>query len=160
MENIEPNLERIKKLEDYIVNIDKRIDYSLERFDILIISLSSSGLAFSIGFVKDIIENLNKGNSIEINFMLLETTWLLFACSLIFNLISQVTGYYANKQDLIITREIIKNEKKSGSNEVSPVPDESLLKILNSGTVILNGGSLLLLIAGIITLILFMYKQI
>ncbi|HLN74488.1 MAG TPA: hypothetical protein VK205_14445 [Prolixibacteraceae bacterium] len=160
MENIEPNQNYIKELENYMVSIDKRIDYSVERFDILIISLSSSGLAFSIGFVKDIIENLNKGNPIEINFFLLETTWLLFACSLVFNLISQVTGYYANKQDLIITRKIIKNEKKKGSKEVSLPPDESLLKLLSSATMFLNGGSLLLLIAGIITLILFMFKHI
>lgn len=100
------NKKYIEQLQNYVESIQKAIDYSVERFDILIISLSSSGLVLSVGFVKNIITDFSNVNPI-----LLKITWLLFTSSLIMNLLSQVTGYYANKYDLKVTKDIIRTEK-------------------------------------------------
>lgn len=144
----------IERLQTYAETTKKTIDYSLERFDILIITLSSSGLLLSIGFVKDIIKDFSKVNPI-----LLKTTWLLFALALIMNLVSQVTGYYANKIDLRITEDIISTEK-GGKSKINMRRMECRQHIFDSSTMILNGGSLISLIGGIITLIIFISKYV
>jgi hypothetical protein len=144
----------INQLQDYVKTTEKAMDYSIERFDILIISLSTSGLILSIGFVKDIIKDFSKVNPI-----LLKTTWLLFACSLIMNLVSQVTGYYAHKFDLKVTKDILRTEK--GKESIINIKrNECYHKILNFSTITLNGGSLACLIAGIITMIIFISKYV
>jgi hypothetical protein len=144
----------IKRLQNYAGTTKKAIDYSVERFDILIITLSSSGLLLSIGFVKDIIKDFSNVNPI-----LLKTTWLLFALALIMNLVSQVTGYFANKIDLCITEDIISTEKGKES-KINMKRMEFRQSIFDSCTMILNGGSLVSLIAGIITLIIFISKYV
>jgi len=144
----------VEQLQNYVETIQKSIDYSVERFDILIISLSTSGLILSIGFVKNIIRDFS-----DVNPILLKITWLLFACSLIMNLISQVTGYYANKYDLKVTRDIIRTEKGKKS-KINLKKTECYHKVLNFGTMFLNGGSMTCLIAGIITLIIFISKYV
>ena len=144
----------IGQLQNYVDSIQKAMDYSIERFDILIISLSTSGLILSIGFVKDIIKDFTKVNPI-----LLKVTWLLFASSLVMNLISQVTGYYANKFDLKVTRDLIRTEKGKKS-KINVRRTDFFHKTLNSGTMLLNGCSLVSLISGIIVLIIFISKYV
>jgi hypothetical protein len=144
----------IEKLEKYSESTKRAMDYSVERFDILIISLSTSGLILSIGFVKNIIKDFDK-----IDPWLLKTTWLLFACSLIMNLFSQVTGYYANMLDMKVTDENIRLEK--GKDEkINLDLNELFHKLFNSGTLLLNAGSLFCLISAIITLILFISNHV
>lgn len=146
---------------DYINSLQKHADstqikmkYALERFDILIISLSSSGMVLSIGFVKDIISDFSKVNPI-----LLKMTWLLFALSLIMNLFSQVTGYYANRLDLRVTNNIIRTEQGKDSRLDTQQLDKRK-KQINLVTFSLNAGSLFCLITGIVTLIVFISKYI
>lgn len=143
------NEKYINKLENYSEKIQKSIDYSVERFDILIISLSTSGLIVSIGFVKDIFKDFE-----SIDTQLLKASWLLFTLALIMNLISQITGYYAHKYDLDITNDIIriKNGKKSKINKER---SNCIMLVLNNSTQILNGLSLLSLISAIIILVIF-----
>ncbi|NQU32407.1 MAG: hypothetical protein HQ521_04165, partial [Bacteroidetes bacterium] len=126
----------IKRLQTYVETTQKAVDYSIERFDILIISLSTGGLVLSIGFVKDIIGDYSKVNTI-----LLKITWLLFACSLIMNLLSQATGYFANRLDLKITRDIIRTEEGKES-KINIKGKECSKRIFNASTSFLNGGSL------------------
>lgn len=144
----------LDQLQKYAETTQKAIDYSVERFDILIISLSSSGLVLSIGFVKDVIGDFSKVNPI-----LLKITWLLFTLSLIMNLISQVSGYYANRLDLKITRDIIRI-KKGKDSKINREQMDCNMKYLNSLTMALNGGSLFCLISGIVTLVVFLSKYI
>ena len=142
----------IKRLEKYVESTQKAIDYSVERFDILIISLSTSGLILSIGFVKNVITDFSKIDS-----TLLKISWLLFAVALILNLLSQVTGYYANKFDLEVTKDVIRVEKGKAS-QISNKGYECWHVFFNNCTHILNGGSLIGLISGIIVLIVFVLK--
>ncbi len=144
----------IEQLQTYVETTQKAVDYSIERFDILIISLATSGLILSIGFVKDIIKDFTKVDPI-----LLKITWLLFATSLIMNLVSQVTGYYANILDLKVTKDLIRTEKGKKS-KINVKRTECFHKILNSSTIVLNAGSLLGLIIGIVTLMIFISKYV
>ncbi|MCX6231216.1 MAG: hypothetical protein NTZ33_06700 [Bacteroidetes bacterium] len=145
------------KNSQYIVNLEAHLDatkdnlkYSLNRFDILIISISSGGLALSMGFVKDIL--LSKPN---VNFLMLKISWILFTLSIVSNLLSQVTSYYANKFEVQLIKNIIKKEKGKELKE-DQIEIECKKCIYNKLTHILNGLSLLLLIFAIIILVVFM----
>ena len=140
----------IKKLENHIKNTNSNIKYSLDRFDILIISLSSGGLVFSMGFVKDIISNQE-----NINYLLLKIAWIFFGTAIISNLLSQITGYTANKLEIRITKNIIREEREK-QIKGNPKSDEINVKTANFLTHLSNGLSLVLLVGAIILLIIFM----
>jgi hypothetical protein len=101
------------------------------QFDRQIVYLSSGGLVFSVGFVKDIIGD----NSEPVYKWLLLIVWISFAISLIINLISYVTSRMS------IDHELFGREKESDK--------------LNSCTVWLNWISLIALLNGLLFLLLF-----
>jgi len=140
----------IKNLEDHKQKTLENLKYSLDRFDILIISISSGGLVFSMGFLKDIIPKTP-----PVNFLLLKISWILFGLAIVLNLFSQVTGYYANNFELKITKNIIRLERKKEmiGNQAN---FENKKKILNFFTNLFNGFSLILLISGIVLFVIFM----
>ena len=145
MESDENNNERyIQKLENHIDSTKDAVKYSLERFDILIISLSTSGLILSIGFVKNIINDFDK-----VNLTLLKISWLLFALALISNLFSQVTGYFANKKEIRISINLIR-KKRGKSIKGNQDKMEKSKKIFDSFTNWLNGVCLACLILAIV----------
>jgi len=144
----------IEKLEKYIESCEEAATYSIQRFDILIISLASGGLVLSIGFVKDVIQNFHKTDTST-----LKVSWFLFGITLIVNLLSQVTGYLANNLDIRTSRNLIRIErgKDPKGNQ------DRLLKIVtfyNVGTNILNLTSIATLIGAIIFMITFIYKNV
>lgn len=139
----------IERLTSYAETTQKAMDYSVERFDVLIITLSSSGMVLSIGFVKDVIPDFS-----QVNPLLLKITWLLFALSLIMNLLSQVSGFYANRIDLRITNDLIRTARGKESKLNREKMDRRMNRF-NLATNVLNGGSLIGLIGGIVTLIVF-----
>jgi hypothetical protein len=153
MEKEEIDKAYIEKLERYAEQTQKTIDYSLERFDILIISLATTGLVLSIGFVKDIIGDFSK-----VNPLLLQLTWLLFASCLVSNLLSQVTSYFANRLDLKITKYLIKKEKGKTTRKLNTL--ELRHKLADFLTHVFNAISLICFIGGITTLIWFVFKYI
>lgn len=139
----------IENLELHLKSCKEAIDYSISRFDILIISLSSGALVFSMSFIKDI-----AGTNATQNISLLKISWGLFGSSLILNLLSQVTSYYANKYEIKITKRIIQKQRgKVTSSEESNL--DAVKSVLNSFTLYFNSISLFALISGIIILIIF-----
>ncbi|MEM1260479.1 MAG: hypothetical protein AAGH81_18285 [Bacteroidota bacterium] len=98
--------EHLVALKEYLTKAEGRVKYALERFDILIISLSSGGLVLALNLFKNF-------QDVCIDKHFLKLSWLFFSLALIINLLSQVTGYLANKYDIKGTRnEIYKIEKK------------------------------------------------
>ncbi|MCF8297009.1 MAG: hypothetical protein K9J13_05620 [Saprospiraceae bacterium] len=144
------NKRYIKNLEVHKENTRLNLRYSLDRFDTLIITVSSGGLVFSMGFIKDIISP-----DIKTNFLLLKLAWVLFGSSIISNLISQVTSYYANKLEIRITRNLIKKERNKPIKD-NHIKVEKNQKYANNLTYFLNGTSLVFLVGAIIILIIFM----
>ena len=137
----------LSDLKSYLLKAEERVKYSLERFDILIISLSSGGLVLALNLFKNF-----QNNCIDKN--LLSLSWLFFSLALIINLLSQVTGYLANKYDIKGTRnEIYEIEKKSTNG--NPKWIERYQNISDFLTKWLNISSFLSLATGIILLILF-----
>jgi hypothetical protein len=154
-------MESRKELHDrYINNLEKHISlakesarYSSDRFDILLISLSTSSLILSIGFIEKVIPNLEL-----LDTSCLKVSWLLFVISLVSNLFSQVTGYYANLYDIKVTKNLIKIErvkKIHGSQKFL----EKVCDYLNFLTILLNIISLICFVTGIIILISFISNQ-
>ncbi len=140
----------IEKLELHIEKANSNLKYSIDRFDILIISISSGGLVFSMGFVKDLLSG-----KCNIDFTLLKISWILFTISITFNLLSQVSGYYASRYDIKVTKNIIRKKK-----EKSMIGNQCKLelreKIMNNLTMIFNATSLFILISGISIMVVFM----
>lgn len=142
--------------ERYLSNLEKHIErakeaqkYSADRFDILLISLSSTALALSIGFVNNVVPDLKATDT-----SLLKTSWLLFVVTLISNLTSQVSGYYAHVYDIKTTRNLIRAER--GKNQKGNQKKfETYCSNLNNTTNVLNAISLLCLFGGIITIVSF-----
>jgi len=137
----------LEDLKNYLLKAEERVKYSLERFDVLIISLSSGGLILALNLFKNF-----QSDCIDKN--LLSLSWLFFSVALIINLLSQVTGYFANKYDIKGTRnEIYEIEKKTISG--NSICIELYQKVFNHLTKWLNVLSFLSLSTGIILLILF-----
>lgn len=148
------NKRYINKLERFIEKSEETSKYSIERFDLLLISLSTTALVLSIGFVKDLIPNFK-----EIDTSCLKLSWLLLSLSLMLNLISQVTGYFANECSISVTKNIIKFErgKKESENQKTFIWWETFL---SNTTMILNGICLFSFIIGSIILIKFISTNI
>jgi hypothetical protein len=144
----------LNNLEDHKKRTLENLKYSLDRFDILIISISSGGLIFSMGFIKDILPK-----TILIQYSLLKISWILFGSAIVLNLLSQVTGYYANKFEIKITKNLIRQEreKETIGNQKS---FESIKSTMDFFTKLFNGLSLFFLIAGIVIFVIFMSKTI
>ncbi len=142
----------IKSLKEYLIKAEERVKYSLERFDILIISLSSGGLVLSLNLFKDYKDLL-------IDNTFLKYSWAFFSLALIVNLSSQITGYFANDYDIKGTKNIIKTiNKKSGVKKQNKL--DNLRNIFNTLTTLFNFLSFFFLTLGIILLILFIFIKI
>lgn len=145
----ETDKDYLENLKRYILKAEDRVKYSIERFDILIISLSSGGLLLGISLYS----NFKSSDKNLINH-----AWMYFSISLILNLLSQVTGYLANKYDIKCTNNIIYEIE---GKEIIGKP--KLLEIIHKCTNILtnwlNIFSFLSLSVGIILLVIFVnYK--
>lgn len=145
----------------YIERLEKHLDltkestrYSSDRFDILIISLTSSALIFSIGFVKDIVKDFS-----SLDTSLLKISWLLFIIALISNLISQVSGYFSSYWEIKVTTSLIR-EERGNSKEEDLDENEKWCNIFNIFTHSLNLISLSSFIIGLIILVTFISNNI
>jgi len=135
----------IESLEKYLLSAEGRVRYSLERFDILIISLSSGGLALSAS----LFENFKATDKTYINI-----AWIFFSSALIVNLLSQMSGYRANKLDIKCTNILI-DEIKDKVAEGTHEKFDSRKVFFNFLTAFFNILSFLSLASAIILIILF-----
>lgn len=139
--------EYISDLKEYLSKAENRVKYSLERFDILIISLSSGGLILALNLYKNFQE-------LFVDKVFVKLSWLFFSIALIINLSSQVTGYLANKYDIKGTQnEIYEIEKKKIIGNQKHI--DKCQKVFNFLTKFFNVTSFLSLTTGIILLVLF-----
>jgi hypothetical protein len=130
----------LEKLENYVVACKESQRYSSDRFDILIISLSTTALILSVGFTKNLfpdLANLSTG--------ILKTSWLLYVLSICSNLISQITSYYGVKYDVRCVKSEIEFELGNG-HDTEYLKFERLCKRFGACTEVLNFSSLLLFI--------------
>ncbi len=152
---------RQQKYDRYISNLGEHISrtresarYSSDRLDILIISLATTSLVFSIGFVKDFIPDIKC-----IDTTTLKLSWIFLISSLISNLISQSTGLYSHTYEIKVSNNLIRKKrgkKLKGKQNLNLFLSEKLGWL----TSILNWISLILLIAGMIILLNFFSKNI
>jgi len=139
----------ISQLERHIEKAEDHKKYSSDRFDILCISISTTALIFSIGFVKDIIKDFE-----HINVSVLKTAWLLLSLTIMFNFISQFVSFYANDYEIQISKSLLK--KKRGSVDKTDVEKlEKRCRNLSVLTIGLNWASLVTIIIGIAMLVFF-----
>jgi len=151
---------KIEATKAKIEALKKDEDYAVEKFDTLIVSLSSGGLVFSVGFIKDVIKDFHKTD-----LFWLKICWMCFAIALIGSLISQVTGYYSNRYERRAQRCRIK--KLKGETQVNSTDIEDVICVLekrsdmyNNFTLWLNGSCLLGFSLAVSTLIYFIYSNV
>jgi cytochrome b subunit of formate dehydrogenase len=139
------NKKHIANLNEYLKTAETRANYSIERYDILIISLSSGGIALVAGFF-DKFKDIDKSDVYFAS--------LFFSIAIIINLLSQVTGYFANSNDIKYCNEEIK-ELEGKNYNLNYLKYDCFKKIFNFLTTLFNGISLLSFIAGAIFLLIF-----
>lgn len=139
------NKEHIANLNKYLKTAETRAKYSIERYDILIISLSSGGIAFVAGFF-DKFKGIDKSDVYYGS--------LLFSIAIIINLLSQVTGYFANRNDIKYCNEEIR-ELKGKNYNLNYQKYDCFKKTFDFFTTLFNGISLLSFIAGAIFILIF-----
>lgn len=141
--------EREKLLETKKLNMEN-MTYSMQRLDLLIISISGAGVYATLEMSKFIIEKKFCFATIS----KFHIPAILFLLAIIANLLSQYTGYLSNLYDFYLCDEKIDCNGKNANDEQEKV-FERLDKIssrYNTVTDLLNKGSLLLLVFGIICL--------
>jgi len=145
--------DRIVWLTKWIDERNKDANYSIEQFDKLTIALSSGGLIFSVGFVKDIIKLSSKSHT-----WILMISWYSFAASLLVVLFSQIVSYHAHSFELKLSEdEKWQLEETYSYDDSKPYIKiyQKKKKMYNSLTKKLNIISPVALILGILTFIIF-----
>jgi len=148
---------RIQRLLKYQEQTVSQINYSVQRFDLLIISISGAGIYLMFETLKFLKTPAN--HICSVNVILLKITGVLFMLAIIVNLISQLTGWHANSnEDKWINIEI----KKKNKEEFDRHQYKSLNKkvsSLNCWTDILNYASAFLMFLGIALSIIFYWQN-
>lgn len=139
------NKKHIKNLKAYIASAEQRAKYSIERFDILIISLSSGGIALGVSLFEKFLPYDHSYIFYGICF---------FSLALVINLSSQVTGFFANRYDIKYCLEEIKELEKKKFKTNYKIFD-CLKKVFNFLTKLLNTTSVLSLIIAIVYITVF-----
>lgn len=144
----------------YVENLEKHLDrtrdsskYASDRFDILIVTISTTALVVTLGSVNNLI-----GKN-EVDTSLLKISWLLFVVTIITNLTSQLTSYYSHRTEEKITRNLIRIERNKdplGKQDYL----ERLSSRLNNATQIFNMTSFITLFLAIIVIVIFYSKNI
>ncbi len=143
----------LDKLEKHLETSKDSAKYASDRFDILIVTISTTALVVTIGFVNNLI-----GKN-DVDTSLLKFSWLLFVVTIITNLTSQLTSYYSHKTEEKITRNLIRIERNK-----EPIGKQNELEILSNRldktTQILNIISFITLFIAIIVIVIFYSKNI
>lgn len=145
------DLQKIERLEKHNENVSQSIKYSVDRFDILVISLSSGGIALCTTFAKDILEVFPC-----INIILLKLASVLFGFTIVLNLFSQVTAYYACKREFQAVKNLIRDIKGKPKQGNQSKLEKSKVGF-NSTTHILNAICLFSLTTAIVLVAVFMF---
>ncbi|MBT2561579.1 hypothetical protein J7E50_12110 [Pedobacter sp. ISL-68] len=134
---------RIEMLEKHIEKAEKGAEYSIVRFDLLVISLSTGALLLSINYAKDLTGYSHVGY--------LKFSWLMLGICIIGNLTSQVTGYYTNLKDISVTKNMVR-QKRGKAFKGNQERLKRMCKLYSKTTLILNLVSLMTFAIGLIAL--------
>lgn len=141
------------ELNEHLTKTKENKLYAVKRMDIVLITFSSAGIYFNFEFFK-FIYSLSIFNE---NIIQLFIPGILFGITIILNILSHWTGYFANKHEITCTnleKEYIK-EKKNNTEEIRRL--ESKIENFNKGTAYLNGISSITLISGILSSLLLIF---
>jgi len=123
--------------------------YAIKRIDIVLITLSSAGIYFNFEFFK-FIQEYNK--VIDCKSCVLIPS-LFFSSTIVLNIISHWTGYFANKYEEICSGLELDKLKRRKIDKEYEKRVESRIQLFNKFTSILNGITSILLVISIIIFI-------
>ena len=149
----EKNTRLIENYKKHCESTQQNIKYSHDRFEILILTLSSGGIVLVTSFMKDLIVAKENTNLNE-----LKVSVTLFVITIILNLFSHVTSYYANKKDLQAVKNIIKEKEGKGMHP-RQVEIEKHKEMLNSWTMRLNAACLFTLVIAMTLTTIFIFTK-
>lgn len=147
----------VSELESYIKILRANKDYSMQRFDVLIISISGAGVYTSFEFMKFIststyfqmspdIQNLN---------IYYKITGVVFTLSIIANFFSQWTSYRSTSMGIEATKGLVFKIKEMDVDEKKTKKYQSLSDKLNKVTSILNFVTMFLMSLALVLMIFF-----
>jgi hypothetical protein len=134
------------ELNEHLTRTKENKLYAVKRIDIVLITLSSAGIYFNFEFFK-FVYSINLHSDYLIYFF---TPGILFGITIVLNILSHWTGYYANKNEEVcsnLEKDSFQN-KKDNLNEIKKL--ECKIETNNKWTARLNGISSITLISGIL----------
>jgi len=152
--------------EKYISKLEKHEDilrsnamYSIQRIDLLIISVCSAGIYLSLEIMKYITESksLNIGQINFLNFRF-KITGALFLLSIIVNFISQWTAYKGNFYSLDSTKKKIESAEYKTDNSQKIKQIDSYANTYNEITNYTNLLSTILMLLGLLLMMIFIWN--
>jgi len=144
------NEELIDRFEKHIEHTKAIRKYSIERFDLLIISLSTAAIGFSVVALKDLLPISRSC------FLLAKVSWLLFVISIIGNLVSQLLSFNASGLEIEVSTNRIR-ELKQKKSKINIEETDKLMQRQNKVIVILNYVCLASFITGLILILIFVF---
>lgn len=151
MKSIDRNKEYLKKLDIHLISTKENTHYALKRLDIMVISLSSGGIYLNLEIHSFLYEKV----ILDFASFWIAIPSLIFSLSIILNLISQWTGFRANKNEEGWIELEIENSKRNKSKsklQAKQLEIDCKINFHNKLTSIFNGLSSVILILGIIYL--------
>lgn len=151
--------EYIASLESYQKGLKEGAAYSIQRIDLLIISVSGAGIYTSFELMKYVATSVYlKCSHIENINVYFKITALFFTISIIINFISQITAYKSKSLKIDASEQEI-HDLKNGNPISGKVAElECLGKLYNKGTIISNRASTIIMLSGLICLIVFIWN--
>jgi len=122
--------------------------YSIQRIDLLIVSICSAGMYVILETVKFLAER-----NLSVSWYL-KTAGICFIIGIIINFLSQICGYKANEQDYLMC-ELENNGAKSKKDQSKIKKYDKRAEIFSNLTSKLNYVSMGLLAIGLISLLLY-----
>jgi hypothetical protein len=152
------NLKYIKKLKSWNKDREKDQLYAIEKYDTLIVTLSSGALVLTVGFVHDIVTITPCTDT-----TFLKLSWYSLITALIMSLLSHIASYRANKSVIKLTKLEVESLEETGVFEIKGFKTKCVdlaSKFYSISIGILNVGSFLVLILGIWLFIHFLNQNI
>lgn len=124
--------------------------YSIQRMDLLIVSISGAGIYICLETLKYLADN-----KLDIS-LIIRISGGFFLFAIVINFISQMFGYQANRYDFLMREQIISSGKKTSRSEQCAIEAfDRKSDFYSKWTTILNYLSIMLMLLGLVLLMWF-----
>jgi len=148
-----PNEDKIQEWEQHRTNAKEKEFYSIQRFDILAISISAACIYIVFEILRFLKNPANMHS--ETCTVILKISAIASVFAIIINFLSQILGYHANKLEAEYSQEVINQLKGEITDDIKLNVIDVKSQIVGSLTMFLNVATTIFMLIGIILLVIY-----